>query len=114
MIKKKVNNEELLKYEDITKDFGVLNFKPNEQQKKKIRYNNPDDEDKVFEIESTDDDTINVRNKELSIESKNGEFIRLLFNAPKTLGTHTVSVIVKNKKNKEVEEVLRFQIQVNE
>ena len=113
MIKKKIRNEDLSKYEEITKDFGVLKLKPNEQKKMKIRYNNPDDFDKTFEIESTDDETVNVRNKEINIESKTGEFIRLLFNAPQTFGTYTVCIVVKNKNNQEVEEVLRFQIEVN-
>ena len=113
MIKKKINNEDLLKYEEITKDYDPLRFAPKAQIKKKIRYMNPDDVDKVFEIESTDDDIVNVRNKELNIESKASEFIRLLFNAPETLGSYKVCVIVKNKANKEVEEVLRFHIQVN-
>ena len=113
MIVKKIKKEDLLKYEDRTKDFEILNFKPKETKKKKIRYNNPDDSDKIFEIESTDNEIVNVRNKELKIESKAGEFIRLIFNAPETLGTYTVSIIVTNKAIKEVEEVLRFHIQVN-
>ena len=100
-----------LKYEDITKDFELLKFRQEASKKMKIRYNNPDDEDKTFIIESTDD-IIFVRNKELNIEQKSSEYIRITFNMPKTLGTYTASVIVKNKKTGEIEEILRFHMQV--
>ena len=112
MIKKKINNEDLLKYEEITKDYDPLRFVPKAQIKKKIRYMNPDDVDKVFEIESTDDDIVNVRNKELNIESKASEFIRLIFNMPRTIGVYTPKVVVTNKANGEIEEILMFQCQV--
>ena len=114
MNKKKINLEDLAKYEDITKDYNNLKFKSNTQKKMKIRYNNPDDIDKVLEIESTDEDTIFVRVKELNIESKSGEFIRLTFNIPSTKCNYSPCVIVKNKTSKQIEEILRFNITVAE
>ena len=53
-----------------------------------------------------------MRSKELRIESKRGNFIRLTLNIPSTICKYTVSIIVKNKDKNEVEEVLRFNIQV--
>ena len=105
--RKKPNNEN----EEITKDFPLLKFKPEMTKKMKVRYNNPDDFNKNFIIESTDD-IINIRNKEISIESKSSEFIRLTFVMPKTFGNYTASVIVKNKDINQIEEILRFHMQV--
>ena len=113
MLVKKIKNEDLLKYEDCTRDYEILKFAPQAQKKIKLRYNNPDEIDKDFEIESTANDIINVRSKELHVDSKAGEFIRLTVCAPNTLGKYIVSIVVKNKANKKVEEVLRFQIQVD-
>ena len=112
MIVPKIRNEDLLKYQDITKHFDDLIFKRNTSKKIKIIYNNPDDFDKNFEIISTDNDTVFVRSKELRIESKRGNFIRLTLNIPSTICKYPVSIIVKNKDKNEVEEVLRFNIQV--
>ena len=113
MLVKKLKNEDLLKYEENTRDYGILKFAPQIQKKIKIRYNNPDEIDKDFEISSTSNDIIYVRKKELHIESKAGEFIRLTINAPKTIGKYIVSIVIKNKANNTVEEVLRFHIQVD-
>ena len=110
--KVKLNSEELLKYEDITKDFELLKFKQEASKKMKIRYNNPDDENKSLIVESSDD-IIYVRNRELNIESKTSEYIRLTFNMPKTLGNYTACIFVKNKDNGEIEEILRFHMQVS-
>ena len=107
----KLNKKELLKYENITKDFDELTFERDSSKKLKIRYNNPDDEDKYFIIESLDD-IIFVRNKEMKIEEKSSEYIRLTFNIPKTLGIYTSNVIVKNKITGEIEEILRCHMQV--
>ena len=111
-IKEKKYNEEILsKYEDITKDFDLIKIQQGMSVKKKVRYNNPDDEDKNFIVDSTDD-IIVVRTKELRIESKSSEYIRLVFNMPKTLGTYSASVVVTNKDNNKIEEILRFHILV--
>ena len=110
--KVKLNPDESLKYEDITKDFDLLRFKQEQSKKMKIRYNNPDDEQKTMIIESSDD-IIQVRTTELNIEAKTSEFIRLCFNMPKTLGNYTSCVYVRNKDNGEIEEILRFHMQVS-
>ena len=111
MSQKNILDQNVLKYEDITKDFELLKFKQEASKKMKIRYNNPDDVDKSFIVESTDS-LIFVRNKEMNIEQKSSEYIRLTFNMPKTLGTYTASVIVRNKNTREIEEILRFHMEV--
>ena len=108
---KKLNPNDLLKYENITKDYNNINIKKETSKKMKLRYNNPDDENKNLVIESLDD-IIFVRNRELFIPQKASEFIRLTFNIPKTLGIYTSNVIIWNKNNGEIEEILRFHIQV--
>ena len=110
--KLKLSPEDALKYEDITKDFDLLRFQQEASKKMKIRYNNPDDDQKTMIIESSDD-IIQVRTKEINIEPKTSEFIRLTFNMPKTMGNYTACVIVKNKDNDEIEEILRFHMQVS-
>ena len=107
----KLSPKELLTYQDITKDFDLIKFEKGTIIKKKIRYNNPDDEDKNFVVESLDD-IITIRSKEMYIEQKSSEYIKLTFNIPNTLGRYTSSVIVKNKDKGEIEEILRFNIQV--
>ena len=106
-----IGPEELLQYEDITKDFD-LKYRRNISKKMKIRYNNPDDEDKTFIIDSTDP-IITIRTKQLTVKSKTGEYIRFVFNIPSTVGVYTPNILVKNVENNEVEEVLRFNIEVN-
>ena len=106
----KLSPKELLTYENITKDFD-LKLDKETTRKKKIRYNNPDDEDKNFVVESLDD-IITIRSKEMYIEQKSSEYIKLTFNIPNTLGRYTSSVIVKNKDKGEIEEILRFNILV--
>ena len=113
MLVKKTKKEDLSKYDKITRDYDPLKIAPNTEKKIKLRYNNPDEMDKDFEIESTANDIIFVRSKELHVDSKAGEFIRLTIVAPKTLGKYTVSIIVKNKANQKVEEVLKFFILVD-
>ncbi len=111
MDSQKFNENDLLKYKEITKEFDLLKFEKNISKKMKIRYNNPDDNDKNLIVESLDD-VIFVRNKEMFIEQKSSEFIRLTFNIPNTLGTYTAHVIVKDKYNGEIEEILKFKIRV--
>ena len=109
---KKITKEELLlKNEKITKDYNTIKFKPETSKKMKFRYNNPDDEDKTILVESLDD-IIEIRSKEVKIEQKNGKFIKLTFNIPKTPGNYKPVVIVTNQRNGEIEEILRFNIYV--
>ena len=104
-------NNELLKYENITKDFDMLTFQRNISKKMKIRYNNPEDIDKNLVVESSDD-IIYVRNRDMFIEQKTSEYIRLIFNIPNTIGIYTSTVTVKDKNSGEIEEILRFHIKV--
>ena len=112
MIKKKANKTELLKYEEITKEYAQIIMEKETSKKMKIIYNNPDDYNKTLEIESTDDDMVEVRTKVIHLKSKFSDYIRLTFNMPKTVANYNVSVIVKNKTNNEIEEILKFPIQV--
>ena len=111
LTEKKLTNEELLKYENITKDYPPLKLKPETSKKMKFRYNNPDDEDKHIIVESNDE-IIEVRSKEVIIEQKNGKFIKLTFHAPKTLANYKPIVVIRNKRNGEIEEILRFNIYI--
>ena len=111
---KSIKPEELKKYKDITKDFDDLKLKRNTSKKMKIRYNNPDDEDKKFIIESTDA-ILFIRTKELNVQSKTSGYIRFIINTPGTIGTYTPYIIVKKigiDGVGEVEEVLKFSIEV--
>ena len=107
----KLSPKELLTYENITKDFDLIKFEKETTKKMKIRYNNPDDEEKKIIVESLDD-IISVRSRDLNIEQKSSQYIKLTFNIPKTLGIYTSNVIVKNLNKGEIEEILRFHIQV--
>ena len=113
MIKKKISQEELDKNVEITKDYE-LRLKLNTKKKMKIKYNNPDDIDKVFEIQSTDDEILHVRTPELKIPYKEMNFIRLTFESPNTKCIYKPSIIIRNKANKNIEEILRFKIEVND
>ena len=104
-------NDDLLKYENITKDFDMLTFTRGESKKMKIRYNNPEDIDKNLVVESSDN-IITVRNRDMFIEQKTSDYIRLIFNIPNTLGIYTSNVTVKDKNSGEIEEILRFHIKV--
>jgi hypothetical protein len=70
--------------------------------------------DKVFEIQSTDDDVLQVRTPELKVPYKEMNFIRLTFESPNTKCIYRPSVIIRNKANKKIEEILRFKIEVND
>ena len=84
MIKKKISQEELDENEEITKNYE-LRLKLNTKKKMKIKYNNPDDIDKVFEIQSTDDDVLqNGKNvvpsqewKDCGWEAKQSKMLRV-------------------------------------
>ena len=108
----KYKEEDLIKYKDITKVYPILKFEQQATKKMKLRYNNPYDEDKIIIVESTDEDILYVRTKEIKIEQKASEFIRLIFNMPRTIGVYTPKVVVTNKANGEIEEILMFQCQV--
>ena len=111
LVKKKMTKDQLLELEDITKEFDKLIMRKQTKKKMKIRYNNPEDEDKYILVESLDD-IIEVKKEEIHIEEKTGEYIKLMFNIPKTEGTYKAHVLVKNKKDGKIEEVLKFNIQV--
>ena len=104
-------NDDLLKYENITKDFDMLTLSRGEPKKMKIRYNNPEDIDKHLVVESSDD-IISVKDRDMILEQKTSEYIRLTFHTPNTLGIYTSSVTVKDKNSGEIEEILRFHIKV--
>ena len=113
MKKNKKFDEILENNEDIIKDYQ-LKLLINMKKKMKIKYNNPDDVDKVLAITSTDDDILEVRTKELKVEYKDMNFIRLTFNSPSTKCIYKPCVIIKNKANDQIEEILRFRIEIND
>lgn len=103
---------DLSQYENITKDYGPLTFDSGEEIKYKIRYNNPDDMDKRLSIVSTDN-VILVRKPELQIESKDNDYIRFTIRAPLLKCSISPSLVIINKVTDKIEEILRFQIEVN-
>ena len=101
-------------YKNITHEYQI-SVKSNQILKKKIKYNNPDDYDKIINI-YTNEPYITIKENSFSLEYKSSKYIRLKFQMPKSLGTYIAYIYIENKlpSKSEIEEVLKFIIDVNE
>ncbi len=101
-------------YKDLTKEYSIK-IEAGSKLNKKIKYNNPDDEDKIVNIISTEP-ILYISTEKLVIEYKSSKYIKLTFISPQTIGKYTAYVVIEiektNTKPASVEEVLKFNIEV--
>ena len=107
----KASTIDLSKYKDITKEYPVLRCHKNCTLKKKLKYNNPDDYNKTLSFIAKDP-IIKLRQKELKIEYKSSKYIKFFLELPMTEGTYHPSIAIVNNRTGEIEEVLKFNIEV--
>lgn len=84
---------------------------------KKIKYNNPDDFDKIIKC-YTNDPFIKIKTDTIVLDYKSSKYLRVQFNAPKSLGTVIGYIYIENqsqeiKGKSELEEVLKFVIEID-
>lgn len=110
------NNEQVIiqnnntNYESITKEYRTQ-LKSNTFYKKKIRYNNPEDNDKLVRVFTTDP-VVKIKKEEILIGFKTSENIRFSIMTPETLGIYKLHIFVENRALGKIEEVLRFIVEV--
>ena len=107
----KASTIDLSKYPDITKEYPLIRCKKNSAVKKKLKYNNPDDYNKTLTLIAKDP-IIKLRQKELKIEYKSSKYIKFILELPMTEGTYHPSIAIVNNRTGEIEEILKFNIEV--
>lgn len=95
----------------LTKEYKDIKLKPNSSYKKKIKYNNPDDVAKVIQV-SSNDEIIKIKTEELSLDFKSSKYIMFSIITPKTEGFYTAYIKIKNLNKDEIEEILKFYINI--
>lgn len=98
-------------YAYITKEYPLMKIRRVTKVKKKIRYNNPDDFDKVLSIASSDP-ILSLKKNQIKIAYKNSKYIKFSLYMPNTLAMYKPKIYVKNLRNDEMEEILQLNIEV--
>lgn len=101
------------KYRYITKEYNIK-VENKCVIKKKIKYNNPDDYNKILKV-YTVEPIIFIKTNNIILDYKTSKYIKFNILAPLTLGTYLAYIIVENTSSKEedkIEEVLKFIIEV--
>jgi hypothetical protein len=106
-----ISAKKLNEYASITKEYPKIILKGSTTYKKKIKYNNPDDVDKIIKL-TTSDPIVKIKTEQFAIEYKSSKFLRFSFEMPATEGKYRPSIIITDMKTGEVEEVLKFFIEV--
>ena len=107
------NHDMLNNLNHLVKEYEV-EIESNQKIHKKVKYNNPNDYDKIIQITSTEP-IIYVKTDKLVLDYKSSKYIRLIINSPQTLGTYTCFIVIENttlKEENKIEEILKFKIKV--
>lgn len=99
-------------HEDITHEYK-LRMNSGSLSKKKIKYNNPENYDKIIHC-FTNDPIIKIKTPTLILDYKSSKYIKFDITAPRSLGTAIGYIYVESRiKDKSIlEEVLRFVIEI--
>jgi hypothetical protein len=99
-------------YDHITKYYERTQVEKEMNKKWKIKYLNPDDENKELDLKTSDDTLIQLKKKVLKIKEKEFDYIRFIFKAPKTEAIYKPNITIINKYTNEIEEILSFEFEV--
>ena len=99
-------------YEHITKTYPLLQMKKGVSKKWKIKYINPDDEYKELDIKTQDETLIHLKKEVLKIKEKEFDYIRFILSAPMTEAIYTPTIFIINRHTKEIEEILKCELEV--
>lgn len=98
-------------YAYLTKEYPLMKLRRTVKVKKKIRYNNPDDFDKVLSLTSSDN-ILSLKKQQIKIAYKSSKYIKFSLKMPETLARYRPKIYIKNLRNDEMDEVLQFNIEV--
>ena len=108
----KSNPKDDRNYEHITKSYPPVQIKKGVKKKWKIKYINPDDDNKELDIKTSDETLILLKRKVLKIKEKEFDYIRFVFKAPITEAIYRPSISIINRYTNEIEEILQFEFEV--